>query len=225
MEGSHLGKLGVAYHHLGQVEQAIVYYDQVLAIAREIGFRYGEEWHLGRLGGAYRDLGQLEQAIEYLDQALVIAREIQDRAGEELRLLARGNVNRLMGCYEEALANFDRVIELNPDSDWGYYERGLIYLVKNNPDQAQEDLSRAINLARQKYEENAQNWRNTFNLVLYSAVIGDVKTAEKLLLQATKGSAPHGLICKAARDLDDFLNLFPDHSQAQAMRGLLRQSL
>jgi tetratricopeptide (TPR) repeat protein len=75
-EGVHLGNLGLAYRHLGQVEQAIEYHEQSLVIAREIGDRYGEGADLGNLGLAYSALGQVERAIEYYQEALVIAREI-----------------------------------------------------------------------------------------------------------------------------------------------------
>jgi tetratricopeptide (TPR) repeat protein len=40
-ESAFLGNLGIAYHALGQVEKAIEYYEQALAIAREIGDRKG----------------------------------------------------------------------------------------------------------------------------------------------------------------------------------------
>jgi tetratricopeptide (TPR) repeat protein len=44
-EGAFLGNLGNAYSALGQVEKAIDYYEQALAIAREIGHRQGEGNH------------------------------------------------------------------------------------------------------------------------------------------------------------------------------------
>jgi tetratricopeptide (TPR) repeat protein len=47
-----LGNLGLDYADLGQVERAVEYYEQALAIAREIGDRRGEafcSWNLGLL--------------------------------------------------------------------------------------------------------------------------------------------------------------------------------
>ena len=63
---------------MGQVERAIEYYQQALAISREIGDRRGEGKGLGNLGNAYYNLGQVGRAIVYYQQALWISREIGD---------------------------------------------------------------------------------------------------------------------------------------------------
>ena len=110
-EGNALGSLGSAYYRLGQVEQAIGFYEQHLAIAREIGDQRGESNALGNLGNAYAALGQVEQAIGFCEQALVIAREIGDRRGEGadlgnlgLAYAALGQVEQAIGFYEQHLA-------------------------------------------------------------------------------------------------------------------------
>ena len=73
--GRLLGTVGLAYAALGQVEKAIGFYEQHLAIAREIGDRRGEGTDLGNLGVAYKNLGQVEQAIGFYEQHLAIARD------------------------------------------------------------------------------------------------------------------------------------------------------
>ncbi len=50
------------YRVLGQVDQAIEYYEQALVISREIGDRQGEGADLGNLGRAYRALARLHQS-------------------------------------------------------------------------------------------------------------------------------------------------------------------
>jgi tetratricopeptide (TPR) repeat protein len=224
-QGMGLSSLGDIYYTLRQMEQAIEYYEQALVIYHEAGYRLREWEPLKKLGIVYREMGQVEQAVEFYQQALAVARELDDQRREGVVLIYLGNAHRLMGRYKKALTCFDQAIELNPDSDWGYYERGLIHLIKNNRDQARNDFSQAISLARQRYEENSQNWRNTFNLALYSLAFGDIKTAEQLYQEAIGGSHPRDIIHEVVRDLDDFLNLFPNHSQAQAMCDLLQQSL
>jgi tetratricopeptide (TPR) repeat protein len=61
--------LGFAYYSLGQIEQAIDYHEQSLAIARETGDRRGEGIRLSGLGLAYHALGQIKQAIKFHEQA------------------------------------------------------------------------------------------------------------------------------------------------------------
>jgi tetratricopeptide (TPR) repeat protein len=67
-----LGNLGIAYDSLGQYERAIDFYEQHLAIAREIGDRAGEGRALGNLGNAYYNLGQYDRALEQYGQAVAL---------------------------------------------------------------------------------------------------------------------------------------------------------
>ena len=60
------------------MRKAIGYYEQQLAIVREIGDRRGEGSALGNLGLAYRELGEPARARVLLEQALAIGREIED---------------------------------------------------------------------------------------------------------------------------------------------------
>jgi tetratricopeptide (TPR) repeat protein len=66
-EGVHLGNLGTAYRDLGEIEQAIEYYEGALAISSEVSNRRGEGADLGKLGTAYYSLGEVARAIEYFE--------------------------------------------------------------------------------------------------------------------------------------------------------------
>ena len=70
--GQLLGTLGLAYADLGQAERAIGFYEQRLAIAREIGDRRGEGNALGNLGNAYTPR-PAERAIGFYEQDLAIS--------------------------------------------------------------------------------------------------------------------------------------------------------
>jgi len=115
-EGIHLRNLGNAYADLGETRRAIEFYEQRLAIAREIGDRRGEGNALGNLGNAYADLGETRHAIEFYQQRLEIAREIGERHSEGVALgdlgnayIALGETRRAIGYYEQALV-IDREI-------------------------------------------------------------------------------------------------------------------
>ena len=80
------------------MEKAIGFYEQHLAIAREIGDRRGEGNALGNLGVAYTALGQVEQAIGLLEQALQIGQEIKDPGMVQF---ATTNLEQLRGGGEK----------------------------------------------------------------------------------------------------------------------------
>ena len=74
----------------GQVERAIEFYQQALAISKEIGDRRAEGSHLGNLGNAYAALGQVGRAIECMAAALAIFEEIKSpHAAQARELLAQ----------------------------------------------------------------------------------------------------------------------------------------
>jgi len=112
-EGAFLGKLGQAYHSLGQMEQAIENYEQALAISREIGDRHNEGALLGGLGNAYRGLGQVKQAIENYEQALAISREIGDRHNEGTWLGSLGQAYRDLGQVEKAIEYYHQALAIS----------------------------------------------------------------------------------------------------------------
>ncbi|HFD40778.1 MAG TPA: tetratricopeptide repeat protein [Anaerolineae bacterium] len=110
LAAANLGRLGLAYHHLGDARRAIEFYQQALAIGREIGDRRSEGAWLGNLGLAYAALGGARRAIEYYEQALAIHREIGDRRGKGNDLgnlgnayLSLGDARRAIEFYRQAL--------------------------------------------------------------------------------------------------------------------------
>jgi len=98
------------------VRRAIEYYEQALAIQREIGDRRGEGADLGNLGLAYAALGETRRAIEYYEQQLIITREIGDRRGEGnalanmgLLVKGQGDLARARQLWEQALEIYEAI--------------------------------------------------------------------------------------------------------------------
>jgi len=95
-----------------EFREAIEFYEQALAIPREIGDRRGEGAALGNLGLAYSALGEVRKAIEYHEQALAIAREIRDRRGEGADLGNIGNAYSALGEVRKAIEFYEEVLTI-----------------------------------------------------------------------------------------------------------------
>ena len=113
--GSVLGNLGNAFSHLGEVEKAIEYYKQALAISKEIGDRRGEGNRLGNLGLAFSHFGEVEKAIEYYEQALAISKEIDDRRGEGDHLGNLGVAFSYLGEVEKAIEYYKQALAISKE--------------------------------------------------------------------------------------------------------------
>ena len=98
-----------------ELPQAIRYYDQYLALCRQLDDRQGEGWALGNLGDAYADLGRVEEAIEKHEAALIISREIGDRRGEGNHLGNLGNVYADQGRVEEAIKKYEAALIISQE--------------------------------------------------------------------------------------------------------------
>lgn len=75
-EGATLNNLGERARVQGRAEEAARYYEQALAIRREVGNRRGEGITLNNLGLLASDLGRPEEAARYYEQALAIVEDI-----------------------------------------------------------------------------------------------------------------------------------------------------
>jgi tetratricopeptide (TPR) repeat protein len=88
---------------LGEANRAIEFYNQALAIAREIGDRAEEGHLLTNLGIASSNLGESKQALGFLKQALDIALQIGDRHSVAATLIQLSRLALVEGEYAEAV--------------------------------------------------------------------------------------------------------------------------
>jgi tetratricopeptide (TPR) repeat protein len=152
---SNQGRLGVVYHTMGQVDQAIKFYEQALAIAREIGDRSGESTRLGHLGIAYSVRGELDRAIGYYQQALAIAQSLGDRRAEGKHLGNLGLAYRDQGQVLAAIGTYEDAIRIARDlgnrQGEGHQLTNLASasLDLGQIDQALENYQKALDIARE----------------------------------------------------------------------------
>ncbi|WP_353259459.1 tetratricopeptide repeat protein, partial [Prochlorothrix hollandica] len=110
--GNRLNTQGAKQFAVSQFREALQFWEQALAIYREIGDRQGEANSLGNLGNAYDSLGQYQRAIDYHEQSLAIKREIGDRQGEAASLGNLGIAYRNLGQYQRAIGYHEQSLAI-----------------------------------------------------------------------------------------------------------------
>lgn len=102
-EDAVLNNIGNIYLSQERYAEALDYYQQSLAIDRELGERAGPGITLGNIGNVYDEQDQYTEALDYYQQALAIHREVGNRGGEGGTLNNIGEVYEAQGMYTEAL--------------------------------------------------------------------------------------------------------------------------
>jgi CHAT domain-containing protein/1,2-phenylacetyl-CoA epoxidase PaaB subunit len=108
-----LTQLGDDHRDRSEYEQAIAFYEQALALYREVQDRAGEGRTLTRLGQAYYALSQYKQALALSEEALAIHREVHNRRDEGITLGLLGNVYARLSQYERALALYEQALTIH----------------------------------------------------------------------------------------------------------------
>jgi len=110
-----MNNLGVAYNSLGQYQQAIGYFREVLRIRPD----YAKAWN--NLGDSYTRVGQDQQAIDYFQKAL----QINPNFAEAWYNL--GVIYGMLGQYQDAIESFQKSLRINPDIADAWNNMGAIY--------------------------------------------------------------------------------------------------
>jgi tetratricopeptide (TPR) repeat protein len=198
LEERNLGQLGMAYHSIGQVQQAITFYQQALIIARELDDRRGEATRLGHLGIAYAHLGEDDHAIEYYQHALAISREIGDQSGEAKHLGNLGltyrnqaQLEQAIGCYEQAL-----LINRQTNNRQGEAKQlgnlGLAYCDVGRISTAVEYYQQALTIAQAINDRAVEEF-----------LLGDLSEAYHKLGNTTQAMEVAKRAVEIAREIDD----------------------
>lgn len=110
--GRHLGNLALTYYRMGNPQQALVYFEQALACAREDQDRFTEDGLLGNMGNILREIGRYEDALAYLTQALAIAEDIGDTRGRGIWLSNLGLVYDDLRQPDSAIVYHQQAVEV-----------------------------------------------------------------------------------------------------------------
>ncbi|WP_242040404.1 tetratricopeptide repeat protein [Anabaena subtropica] len=204
---------GKTYRAMERYEEALQDFDLAIELNPK------SDWAIASRGQTYMAMKRYKEALQDFDCAI----ELNPKYDWAIAL--RGQTYLLMQRYEEAVKDLNLTISLNVDDDWYLYMRALAYTALQQKDKAQADIAIAIKLAKQGYEQDAKNWCNTFNLAIYYLAAEYTNPAEELYRYGLSHGASLESKREAIQDLNEFLIIFPNHVQAQAMRQLLKSSL
>lgn len=207
---------GEAYYFLKQYDDALAACNQAV---EGMEFTEGHEWILRDRAMLLHKLGRYEEAIKDLD------RVIESTPQFAFIWLRRGEACLMLRNYESALADFDHAANLMSQKDWCFYNRALTYLALNQPDTAKSNLDHAIRLAQQKYKDNPDNHRNTFNLAIYHVVANDIEQSKQFYGEALRRGASQSQIQESIQDLENFLKVFPNNQTARQIREALTKRI
>ena len=113
LEAFYLSSLADFYcNRLGKYEEAIKYWEQSVAIKREIQNKEGLVKSLQGLASAYSSLGNRSEEIKYLQEALDLAKKIGYRRGEVFSLNNLGVTYQYSALNEEAEKYFQQTLLL-----------------------------------------------------------------------------------------------------------------
>ena len=84
------------------METAVEYYNQALALDKELGSKEGMATHYGNLGVVAAERGALEMAVDYHTQALVLNKELRSKEGMASNYASLGGVAVSRGDRLEA---------------------------------------------------------------------------------------------------------------------------
>ncbi len=107
-----LNNLGEVSRAQGKHLEAKRFYQESLAIRREIGDRMGMAVSLNNLGGVAYRLGEYEEADRLLRESLAIFTELRTRREQAYPLSILGRVARDLGNHRESLIYYQKALGL-----------------------------------------------------------------------------------------------------------------
>ncbi len=215
-----LKSLGMAYHMLGQFQQAEEFKSLSLGLYRELADRRYVGNLLNSLGETARLRGDYPVAFARYSEALQIAREIGNRNGEILYLSNLGAARVGLGEYEEAESDLRQTIELATAAGYVGLSENYRFLAeallgRGRLAEAQGAALRALELGREieNHEHLAEAWR----------VLGLVASGSKSSVEVG-GEARDAGAC-FSQSLSIFARIQMEAEHARTLRDWARHEL
>lgn len=145
-----LGNLGVAHQCRGDLSDALLYFQQALAIEEQKMFRQRARTEYCRLGRAYLEARQDLKAQQHYEKANELASAIGDKTVQSRALLGLGTVWHVRSDFATARANYEAALAVGV-AKTAYRCRnrlGLLSLQEQKTDEAFRHFDAAVKLSK-----------------------------------------------------------------------------
>lgn len=198
-----LNNLALANFNLGDRAQALVLYEQSLALHKTLGDKSNEAICLDNIGGLYREIGEPQKALEFYNAALALSRELKDKWREAINLTNIGTIYVRLGDDQKAFETFNEALA-----------------TKERPIETVNGLG-DIHLRRGEYEKALEMYRDVQVSYIFSGNRLGMQVASKKmgLVHETSGDLAKALT-QYEMALPVFRELGDRAHEAETLRGL-----
>ncbi|ALC48168.1 CG43163 [Drosophila busckii] len=198
LRGSVFSALSSAHWALNQLEQAIGYMQQDLAVAKSLGDTAGECRAHGNLGSAYFSQGAYKEALTAHRYQLVLAMKCKDTQAAAAALTSLGHVYTASGDYPNALASHKQCVQLFKQLSDRLQEAreignvGAVYLALGECEAALDCHTQHLRLARKLHDQ-----------VEEARAYSNLGSAHHQRRQFAQAAACHEQVLRIAQSLGD----------------------
>jgi tetratricopeptide (TPR) repeat protein len=111
-------EIGLIYHKMGYLDDALLYYSRSLSLARDLGDKSVQTVVLNNIAGIYRDKGELDKALGYYKESLRLKTDEKEKAPTYNNIAL---IYDKKGDYQKAVEYLQKAIEIG--ERYGDYHR------------------------------------------------------------------------------------------------------
>jgi CHAT domain-containing protein len=160
-ESNDLTHVASMYRIMGQYSKALDYFQQALAIQREIGDSQSEALSSIYIGSVYSNLGEYSKALDYQLHALSLFNKLHNPSGQATCLTGIAGVLQQLGRYGSAFDYAQRALAIQRSIGFrrgeaqSLHDIGDLYIALGEDAKALDYLRKALAIVREKHDGEA----------------------------------------------------------------------
>ncbi|MFX0062406.1 MAG: tetratricopeptide repeat protein [Candidatus Hermodarchaeota archaeon] len=158
-KASSINLKGTVYLYKGELEQALQYYQQSLALFEELGNKQDIAYSLNNIGKVYWHIGDFDRVLDYYQQSLALFEELgnkKDIAGSFHNIgviyWRKGEFDKALEYYQRSLAIKEKYAS-KEDIALSFNNIGVIFWHKGDLDQALDYFEQSLTIQKEFSED------------------------------------------------------------------------